>query len=190
MIAILFSGGVGQRLWPLSRRSTPKQFVPLVGSKSSFELSLERLGNLVPFNRMFVATNRLYAGVLQKQAPQIPVDNFILEPVRRDVAAAVALAFFSLQKDGESGPVLFQWTDTYVKNTPRLLEAIRAAETLLASDRDKVIFIGERPSSATSWAAVTTSPTTPSVPGITARQKALPPRCLPVEGSSGIPGTS
>jgi mannose-1-phosphate guanylyltransferase len=145
MIAILFSGGVGQRLWPLSRRNTPKQFVPLVGPKSSFELSVERLKELVPSDGMFVATNRLFGEMLQKQAPEIPPGNFILEPVRRDVAAAVALAFFSLQKDGRSGPVLFQWTDNYVKNEPRLLSAIRTAETLLAANPSRVIFIGETP---------------------------------------------
>ncbi len=145
LIAILFSGGVGQRLWPLSRRNTPKQFVPLIGPKSSFELAVERLRSLVPSDGMFVATNRQFGEMLRKLAPEIPAGNFILEPVRRDVAAAVALAFFSLQKDGRSEHVLFQWTDNYVKNAPRLLAAIRTAEHLLAANPNRVIFIGETP---------------------------------------------
>ena len=123
MTVILFAGGVGQRLWPLSRRNSPKQFAALIGSKSSFQIAFERLKNFVPVERIFVATNRAYVETLQGQAPGIPTRNFILEPTRRDVAAAVALAFFSLQKDGNRGPVLFQWTDNYVSNPGQLVAA-------------------------------------------------------------------
>jgi mannose-1-phosphate guanylyltransferase len=145
MAAILFAGGVGQRLWPLSRRNSPKQFVPLIGDKSSFQLAVDRLAGIVPPERIYVGTNRLYAGALQEQAAAIPPRNFFLEPARRDVAAAVALAFFSIERDGVSGPVLFQWTDNYVKNSHKLLAAIRVARQLIDQDERRVIFIGERP---------------------------------------------
>ena len=145
LTAVLFAGGVGQRLWPLSRRNSPKQFVALTGTKSSFELAVERLKPIVAADRMYVATNRLYAGNLQKQAPEIPPRNFFLEPARRDVAAAVALAFFSLEKDGAAGPVLIQWTDNYVKNPGLLLAAIRTARSLIESDPLRLVFIGEKP---------------------------------------------
>jgi mannose-1-phosphate guanylyltransferase len=143
--AILFAGGVGQRLWPLSRRNTPKQFVPLVGDKSSFQLAVERLAALVPPERVYVGTNRLYGATLQLQAPEVPARNFFLEPERRDVAAAVGLAFFSVEKDGVTGPVLFQWTDSYVKNTAELLSSIGVGRELIATDPDRVVYIGEKP---------------------------------------------
>ncbi len=145
MTVILFAGGVGQRLWPLSRRNSPKQFAQLIGSKSSFQIAAERLINLVPPERMYVATNQLYFETLQAQAPEIPLGNFILEPTRRDVAAAVALAFFSLEKDGKHGPVLFQWTDNYVKNNEQLLAAIEDGRRLIEVDPERLIFIGEKP---------------------------------------------
>lgn len=145
MHAILFAGGVGQRLWPLSRQKSPKQFSPLIGSKSSFQIAAERLTSLVAPDHIFVATNQKYLAILREQAPEIPAVNFIAEPARRDVAAAVALAFFSLEKDGHRGPVLFQWTDNYVKNTDQLLASIEVGRKLIKVDPQRLVFIGEKP---------------------------------------------
>jgi mannose-1-phosphate guanylyltransferase len=143
--ALLLAGGTGQRLWPLSRKNSPKQFAPLIGSKSSFQLAVERLGGAVPSERMYVATNRAYEGTLRSQAPNLPARNFILEPCRRDVAAAVALAFFTMEKDGISGPFMFQWSDNYVKNTAALERAIACGRALVEKDPARMVFIGEKP---------------------------------------------
>ena len=87
--ALLLAGGTGQRLWPLSRKNSPKQFAPLIGEKSSFQLAVERLAARVPSARTYVGTNRAYEPILRAQAPALPAANFLLEPCRRDVAAAV-----------------------------------------------------------------------------------------------------
>lgn len=143
--ALLLAGGTGQRLWPLSRKNSPKQFAPLIGSKSSFQLAVERLAGSVPSERLYVATNRAYEATLRAQAPDLPARNFILEPCRRDVAAAVALAFFSLEKDGVSGPFMFQWSDNYVKNTDVLERAIACGRALVGANPQRIVFIGEKP---------------------------------------------
>ena len=143
--ALLLAGGTGQRLWPLSRKNSPKQFAPLIGQKSSFQLAVERLTGSVPSERMYVATNRAYEATLRAQAPDLPARNFILEPCRRDVAAAVALAFFTMEKDGVGGPFMFQWSDNYVKNTGALERAIATGRALVDIDPQRMVFIGEKP---------------------------------------------
>jgi mannose-1-phosphate guanylyltransferase len=143
--ALLLAGGSGQRLWPLSRKNSPKQFAPLIGTKSSFQLAIERIGQSVPKERIYVGTNRSYEGVLQQQAPGVPQRNFILEPSRRDVAAAVALAFFTMEKDGVGGPFLLQWADNYVKNTAELERAIATGHALVEANPNRMVFIGEKP---------------------------------------------
>ncbi len=145
MHAILFAGGVGQRLWPISRRNTPKQFSPIIGDKSSFQLCVERLLSFLEPSQIYISTNQRYATILKHQAPFIPEENFILEPARRDLAPAVAYALFRLKHKGLSGPVLFQWTDNYVQGTNELLKAIKTATTLILEDNDRLIFIGEIP---------------------------------------------
>ncbi len=145
MYAILFAGGVGQRLWPLSRKNTPKQFSPLIGDKSSFQVAVERLLPLIPAEHIYISTNANYADTLKNQAPGIPPSHVILEPARRDVAAAVALAFFTLHQAGLRGPVLFQWADNYVQNTGHLLQAIDGAGQLIADNPNRIVIIGETP---------------------------------------------
>jgi mannose-1-phosphate guanylyltransferase len=143
--ALLLAGGTGQRLWPLSRTSSPKQFAPLIGDRSSFQLAVSRLLASVEPNRLYVGTNRKYESVLRAQAPDVPPRNFILEPCRRDVAAAVALAFFSMEKDGVGGPFLFQWADNYVRNVAALERAIACGRELIEQDPARMVFVGERP---------------------------------------------
>jgi mannose-1-phosphate guanylyltransferase len=143
--ALLLAGGTGQRLWPLSRKNSPKQFAPLIGTKSSFQLAIERLSSRIPAARTYVGTNRAYEPILRTQAPEIPAANFLFEPCRRDVAAAVALAFFSLEKDGVTGPFLFQWADNYVKHTDALERAIECGYALVEADPQRMVFLGEKP---------------------------------------------
>jgi mannose-1-phosphate guanylyltransferase len=143
--AIVFAGGAGQRLWPLSRRNSPKQFAPLLESKSSIQLAVDRLSRLVPAARIFVGTNSLYSGILREQLPAIPESNFFFEPSRQDVAAGVALAFFALEKSGVRGPIVFQWSDHYVSKPDALLELFRAGTKLVEADSQRMVIITEEP---------------------------------------------
>jgi mannose-1-phosphate guanylyltransferase len=140
--ALLLAGGTGQRLWPLSRKNSPKQFAPLIGSKSSFQLAVERLAARVPPARTYVGTNRAYEQILKAQAPELRDPNLLLEPCRR---AAVALAFFSMEKDGVGGPFLFQWSDNYVKHTDALDRALECGHALVQADPQRMVFLGEKP---------------------------------------------
>jgi mannose-1-phosphate guanylyltransferase len=143
--AIVFAGGAGQRLWPLSRRNSPKQFTPLMGTQSSIQLAVERLARIVEPAKIFVGTNRAYADILRSQLPVLPERNYILEPSRQDVAAAVALAFFALEKDGVRGPVIFQWSDHYVREDETLLKLFAAGQRLVETGDAGLVIIAQQP---------------------------------------------
>lgn len=143
--AVVFAGGVGQRLWPLSRKNSPKQFSPLIGEKSSIQQAVERLRQVTAPEKIFVGTNQRYKNILLEQLPEIPEHNFILEPARRDVGAAVALAFFTLQREGVTGPVIFQWSDHYVTQAQTLIDFFQRAGELLSQDDRRIIVIGQKP---------------------------------------------
>lgn len=145
MYALIFAGGVGQRLWPISRKNTPKQFSPMLGNKSSLELAVARLRSIVPSERIYISTNQRYQEIVCRQLPDLPEANFILEPTRRDLAAAVAFSFFRLQQDGCSGPILFQWGDNYIRNEDGLRNLIQVGLRLIERDPQRIVFLGETP---------------------------------------------
>ncbi len=91
LVAVVMAGGVGTRFWPLSTPERPKQFHALVGERSLLQLAVDRLVGLVPPERTLVLTQRAFVSHVREHLPQLPVDNVIGEPARRDTAAAVCL---------------------------------------------------------------------------------------------------
>jgi len=100
MKIVIFAGGVGTRLWPLSRKKTPKQFEKIIGDKSTIKLAVDRVSTLVEPSDIFISSGIIYKDILLEQLPQIPKENFILEPEMRDVGAAVGLVTAILEKRG------------------------------------------------------------------------------------------
>jgi mannose-1-phosphate guanylyltransferase len=94
--AVIMAGGGGTRLWPLSRVANPKQMLPLVGERSLFQISVDRLDGIFAPERIFVVTVTEQAAALQAQCPQIPVENYLLEPMPRGTASVVGLAAVAL----------------------------------------------------------------------------------------------
>jgi mannose-1-phosphate guanylyltransferase len=90
--AVIMAGGGGTRLWPLSRASRPKQMLRLIGDESLFQIAVERLNGIFSPQHIYVVTVEEQAETLQKQCPEIPVENFIIEPMPRGTASVVGLA--------------------------------------------------------------------------------------------------
>ncbi len=71
---VILVGGSGKRLWPLSRESMPKQFVPLLGTQSTFQQTLERVADRSLFGRPVIATNDAYRFMAAQQAKDIGIE--------------------------------------------------------------------------------------------------------------------
>ena len=93
LIPVIMCGGAGTRLWPVSRESMPKQFVPLIDERSTFQQVLGRIGNAELFDRPIVVTHSDFRFVAAEQLRQCDVEaDIVLEPSRRNSAMAVAVA--------------------------------------------------------------------------------------------------
>lgn len=143
MKIVIFAGGVGTRLWPLSRKKTPKQFEKIIGNKSTIQLAVERVLPLVSPSDIFISSGIIYKDILLSQLPQIPKENFILEPEMRDVGAAVGLVTAILEKEDPNEPFIILWSDHIVKNENLFREILKNANDVLERDRNKIVFIGE-----------------------------------------------
>ena len=92
MYAIVMAGGAGTRLWPLSRRRTPKQLLALAGDASLLQQTVARLAPLLAPEDIFVITSQAHVRATREQLPQLPADNVLGEPLARNTGVAAALA--------------------------------------------------------------------------------------------------
>lgn len=145
MKAVVFAGGTGTRLWPLSRKKSPKQFEKIIGDKSTLQLAVDRLSANFAARDIYVATNTIYKDIVKAQLPHIPVDNFIFEPDKRDVGPAVALAMGILVKKKIHEPVAILWSDHLVKKIDVFSSAVKNAGEYIKTHPDKIVFIGHKP---------------------------------------------
>ena len=144
MKIVVFAGGVGTRLWPLSRKNSPKQFEKILGDKSTLQLAVSRLNPDFAFDDIYIATGKRYRDIVREQLPQIPSKNFIFEPAVRDVGPAVGMAMSIIGKDHPNSPIAILWSDHFVKKERRFREVLHFAENLVEKNNDSLILIGQR----------------------------------------------
>ncbi len=89
--ALIMAGGGGTRLWPLSRKDRPKQSLPLVDNATMFRVSVERLLPLFGAERIFIVTGQQLVDEMRQDVPEIPAENFIIEPFGQDSGPAAGL---------------------------------------------------------------------------------------------------
>lgn len=145
---LLFCGGSGTRLWPMSRAERPKQFQPLIGSESLFQLMVRRLADGFGIENLFVSTGDKYRGLVIEQAPGLPEDNIIAEPEMRDTLAAVGYAVTVLDHRFRGTAVATLWgADHVIRKDQLFVNALKAAKKLTA-ERDWVVKVDVPPTFA------------------------------------------
>lgn len=121
------AGGGGTRLWPLSRKETPKQLLPLLGKETLFQSTVARLEALFPPERILIVTVAEQARVMQEQVPDIPKENYLIEPAPRGTASVVALAAAVLQKRDPQAMMAIQTADHHIRNKDLFNQLISSA---------------------------------------------------------------
>ncbi|MEK7633329.1 MAG: sugar phosphate nucleotidyltransferase [Patescibacteria group bacterium] len=145
MKAIIFAGGTGTRLWPLSRRKSPKQFEKIIEEKSTLQLAVDRLLPDFKYSDIYISTNFLYKEIVKKQLTKIPETNFFFEPEKKDVAPAIALAMGILLRQNPDEPVAILWSDHLVKQTSLFKKILKLAAQEIEKNPQKIIFIANKP---------------------------------------------
>ncbi|KKQ76921.1 MAG: Mannose-1-phosphate guanylyltransferase [Parcubacteria group bacterium GW2011_GWA1_38_7] len=138
-------GGGGTRLWPKSLDRSPKQFLRLFNKKTLVEITGERLAKLLPWEKIFVVTTtKPYGDEIRKLLPKVPTENIIVEPEKKETAAAHALgAAFIMSKDPQA-VIINAASDHFV--TPQLnYENTMLAASKFSFENDCLIAVGIRP---------------------------------------------
>ena len=141
--AVIMAGGGGTRLWPLSRKARPKQMLQLVGDETLFQAAVHRLKGLLPPERILVVTAADQAPELRAQCPELPEENFVLEPLPRGTASAIGLTAVVLQKRDPQAVMSVLTADHFIAD-PTLFRRILVAAHDVAQD-DYLVTLGIHP---------------------------------------------
>ena len=145
-IAVIPAGGAGTRLWPRSRRSTPKHVLALGDSgRPLLRETYDRASRLA--SEVFVLTETGQRKIIQKVVPEIDAEHLILEPSARGTTNAYGLAALTLRERFEDAVMLAMPADHVVRGTAAVTKAVRAA-VRAASTADSLVTVGLKPSFA------------------------------------------
>jgi mannose-1-phosphate guanylyltransferase len=126
------AGGIGSRFWPMSRTDFPKQFLDILGlGKTLIQQTFDRYRELVPLENIYVITAEEYVNIVKKQLKDIPEENILAEPSRKNTAPCIAyMALKLLKKDPEALMIaapadhLVTETEEFIKTAKRALDFV------------------------------------------------------------------
>ena len=141
------AGGVGQRLWPLSRKRRPKQLLSLVDGKSLLDVAVERLSGIFDDENIYIVTNAEYVNDIAAALPQLPAANIIGEPEGRNTANAVALGAAILAGKDEDGTMAVFTADHVIRPVDQFAQSVESACRTAEAEDDVLVTFGIRPTS-------------------------------------------
>ncbi|HET9112090.1 MAG TPA: mannose-1-phosphate guanylyltransferase [Ktedonobacterales bacterium] len=143
MYASILAGGSGTRLWPLSAKAHPKQFLPLPGPRTMLQETVARIAPLVPADRLYVVTFDTYAQAVAAQAPMIDPTHIIAEPAGRGTAASIGLAATLIAARDPHAVMGSFHADHAISDVPGFRAALRFAQTI--AQRGALVTLGIAP---------------------------------------------
>ncbi len=133
--AIIMAGGIGSRFWPFSTAEKPKQFLDILGmGKSLIQLTFDRLSKVCPPENIYVVTNNQYADLIHEQLKDIPTDNVLFEPVRRNTAACVAYGCYKIHDKNPNANILVAPSDHLIIKEVEYIDQIKKAFKICTSN--------------------------------------------------------
>lgn len=135
----IMAGGIGSRFWPKSRTSYPKQFLDILNTgKSLIRWTYERYAAFIPNENIYIVTSDEYVSIVHEQLPELPLENILAEPSRKNTAPCVAyISYKLLQKDPEAALIvapsdhMILDTDAFRSITSKALDFVTQIKSLV-----------------------------------------------------------
>lgn len=141
LTALILAGGGGTRLWPLSRRARPKQFLTEFGGNALIAQTYERVAQIVPKERLWVVAGRGHESGIREHLPMLPDTHFVREPSAKNTAPAIGLACAAIVADDPNAVVAVLASDHAIRRPERFRALLSAAGTL-AAERKMLVTLG------------------------------------------------
>src|SRR6266481_3998517 len=144
LFVLILAGGSGERFWPLSRRSRPKQLLSLFAEETLLEATLRRLEGLVRPEHILILTNTEQEAGVRALAKALPAENILAEPAKRDTAAAIALGVAWVSQREPRGTMAVLPADHLIQDTAGFQRTLRTAAAA-AEESGELVTIGIPP---------------------------------------------
>jgi mannose-1-phosphate guanylyltransferase len=145
MKIVILAGGIGQRLWPLSHSTSPKQIRPFFGKETLLQKTVGRLKKGFSVSDLYVVTGKKFARQIYAQLPGFPKNHVLLEPARKNTAAAIGLAAYTLARKNPREIMISVASDHYIKEEGRFLADLKALGRVIKKNPRAVCLMGIRP---------------------------------------------
>lgn len=143
---VIMAGGIGSRFWPMSTPQCPKQFIDVMGcGRTLIQLTVDRFRGICDPQHVWVVTSEQYVSVVREQLPEIPADNILAEPCRRNTAPCIAYVAWKIQQRYPNANIVVTPSDALVLNTIEFQRVISQALNF-TEQGDAIVTIGIRPS--------------------------------------------
>lgn len=124
----IMAGGIGSRFWPMSRTDFPKQFLDILGTgKTLIQQTFERYNKLVPKENIFIITAKEYVNIVKTQIPEIPEENILAEPSRKNTAPCIAYIAFKLFNKDPDALMIAAPADNLILETDEFIKTAKKA---------------------------------------------------------------
>ncbi|MBR5803587.1 MAG: mannose-1-phosphate guanylyltransferase [Bacteroidaceae bacterium] len=142
---VIMAGGVGNRLWPLSRKNLPKQFLDFYNTgRSLLQQTFDRYNKIVVKEHIYVVTNTEYVELIKEQLPEMPPQNVLAEPTRRNTAPCMAWATYHIHAIDPDANIVFTPSDHLILSEEKFIHDIDKGFHYV-DHHNRLLCIGIRP---------------------------------------------
>lgn len=145
---LIMAGGKGTRFWPLSTEDKPKQFLKLINERTMIQMTVDRIKELIPIERIFVCTGEKYVEIVKEQLPELPERNIIVEPEGRNTAPCIALSAFMINRIYKDTNMLVLPSDHLIKKEDEFRKIVTVADKFVQENKRAIVTIGITPTRA------------------------------------------
>jgi mannose-1-phosphate guanylyltransferase len=143
---VIMAGGAGERFWPVSKGNHPKQFIDILQTGATLiQQTYKRLSRLFLPENILVVINEQYLSLVQEQLPQIPQENVLCEPARRNTAPCIAYACHKIAAQHPDAIILVAPSDHVIMNENEFIDTLSIAMTA-AAQQEWLFTLGIQPS--------------------------------------------
>jgi mannose-1-phosphate guanylyltransferase len=134
MNIIILAGGTGTRFWPISRKNKPKQFTSIIGKQTMIESTFDRFADNFKIEDIYISTTPEFRDEVVKVLPQVSWENIIVEPEKRDTAAAMGYVAAKLFISEPDEPMVFVCSDHYIADIKDFIKSLKVAEGIIRKE--------------------------------------------------------